>query len=750
MSHSGKNGKKKQHVELDKKTNLLADLTAEVKIGIFAILYFCVAIILILSFFDLAGPVGEALYNFLNKLVGIGYFLLPLSLLILSIQMLKSRTRHYFKSAVVIIGLVLMVLSLLGIIDIIHETQGGYLGRFSAMITIPFGVWAGVIILICVFIIGLLMAFEKPLSFAWFLALLPKKNNYSNVEAGSLVVLPEETLSDTKQLEAIENNTSVKTEKLEEVNIAKNEIHEKELNLLAKQKFANYKLPPIDLLENDSGKPTVGDVRANANIIKRTLQNFGIEVEMGEICIGPTVTQYTLKPAEGVKLSRITALQNDLSLALAAHPLRIEAPIPGKSLVGIEVPNKSVALVKLRNMLSTEEFQTSKALLLVPLGRDVSNKARYINIAKMPHLLIAGATGTGKSVCIHTIITSLLFRNTPETLRFILIDPKRVELSHYEGIPHLLTPVITECKKALPALRWAISEMERRYGLLLANHSRDIESYNEKISKKDVDVLPYIIIIIDELADLMMQYGKEVEGAIVRLAQMSRATGIHLVISTQRPSVEVITGLIKANITSRIAFQVASQVDSRTILDSQGAEKLLGHGDMLYLAADTSKPVRLQGAFLTENEVNRVTNFIRKQDVNIESNFGLETTLKGQEILNNRAPNQDGINLDEYAYGEEDEKYEEALEVIKQFGKASASLLQRRLGIGYARAAKLLDILEEKGIIGPADGAKPREVFLSNSQVWKNTSTKESLLDSSDTENLLDDNNEQDDNNEKI
>lgn len=256
--------------------------------------------------------------------------------------------------------------------------------------------------------------------------------------------------------------------------------------------------------------------------------------------------------------------------------------------------------------------------------------------------------------------------------------------------------------------------MERRYGLLLANHSRDIESYNEKISKKDIDVLPYIVIIIDELADLMMQYSKEVEGAIVRLAQMSRATGIHLIISTQRPSVEVITGLIKANITSRIAFQVASQVDSRTILDSQGAEKLLGHGDMLYLAADTSKPVRLQGAFLTENEVNRVTNFIRKQDVNMESNMMLETTLEGQNISNNIASVPNNINLDEYAYSEEDEKYEEALEVIKQFKKASASLLQRRLGIGYARAAKLLDMLEEKGIIGPADGAKPREVFLSN------------------------------------
>jgi len=273
------------------------------------------------------------------------------------------------------------------------------------------------------------------------------------MEAGSSIILPEEKISDKTQFEEVENAKPLKTEKIETVNIVKNEIQEKELNLLAKHKFANYQLPPIDLLENDSGKPTVGDVRANANIIKRTLQNFGIEVEMGEICIGPTVTQYTLKPAEGVKLSRITALQNDLSLALAAHPLRIEAPIPGKSLVGIEVPNKSVALVKLRNMLSSEEFQTSHASLLVPLGRDVSNKARYIDIVRMPHLLIAGATGTGKSVCIHTIITSLLFRNTPETLRFILIDPKRVELSHYEGIPHLLTPVVTECKKALPALR---------------------------------------------------------------------------------------------------------------------------------------------------------------------------------------------------------------------------------------------------------------------------------------------------------
>jgi len=721
-----KNNRQQNHQQQEKSVPF-GGLNIETKQTIWGIVCIVLSLMFIFAGFKNAGPAGNFIYNIFEKFFGLGYFILPLILMILAGVFFASQSVKTIK--IPFIGATIFTLAGLGLIEI-TVGRGGWLGKILGWLKYPFGKPFSIIIVIAIFLASLIAIFNIPLK---------RRKKEKPIEDFKIKIKEPQIPEGLEEEKPIAAKTDQTKKEQKPIPIKSKAI-----------KIKGYTAPPFSLLRSSVEKPTAGDLRANANIIKRTLQNFGIEVEMGEICIGPTVTQYTLKPAEGVKLSRITALQNDLSLALAAHPLRIEAPIPGKSLVGIEVPNKSVALVKLRNMLSTEEFQTSKALLLVPLGRDVSNKARYINIAKMPHLLIAGATGTGKSVCIHTIITSLLFRNTPETLRFILIDPKRVELSHYEGIPHLLTPVITECKKALPALRWAISEMERRYGLLLANHSRDIESYNEKISKKDVDVLPYIIIIIDELADLMMQYGKEVEGAIVRLAQMSRATGIHLVISTQRPSVEVITGLIKANITSRIAFQVASQVDSRTILDSQGAEKLLGHGDMLYLAADTSKPVRLQGAFLTENEVNRVTNFIRKQDVNIESNFGLETTLKGQEILNNKAPNQDSINLDEYAYGEEDEKYEEALEVIKQFGKASASLLQRRLGIGYARAAKLLDILEEKGIIGPADGAKPREVFLSNSQVWKNTSTKESLLDSSDTENLLDDNNEQDDNNEKI
>jgi len=708
------NIKKQQKQEVEKKPSPLAELALEVKIGIFAIFYFCFAIILTLGMFNQAGPVGQWLHNVLTKLVGVGYFLLPLTCIGLGIQLIRSRQNHKLSSWLTSMGFAFMVLSILGLIEIMFEGQGGYLGIFSSLITKPFGVWAGGIILISLFIAGLLIAFQLALDFSW-LKKKVKEDNISIAEPETTIVLPEEL--EQKKIDEIAES---KQQKLEEVAMATPHKEEKELNLLAKQKFANYKLPPVDLLESDSGKPTVGDVRANANIIKRTLQNFGIDVEMGEICIGPTVTQYTLKPAEGVKLSRIVGLQNDLSLTLAAHPLRIEAPIPGKALVGIEIPNKSVAIVKLRNMLSTEEFQTSKALLAIPLGRDVANRPRFIDIVRMPHMLIAGATGSGKSVCIHTLITSLLFRNTPETLKLILVDPKRVELSHYEGIPHLLTPVITDCKKVLPALRWAISEMDRRYGLLLGNHSRDIESYNEKMRKKDDESLPYIVIVIDELADLMMQYGKEIEGAIVRLAQMARATGIHLVISTQRPSVEVITGLIKANITCRIAFQVASQIDSRTILDGQGAEKLLGHGDMLYLAPDNSKPVRLQGAFLTENEVNRVVDFIHQQDVGMETDTSLEQTLQGQSGNNAGPVNSTftkGINLEDYDKGDEDEKYDEALATVKQFGKASASLLQRRLGVGYARAAKLLDMLEERGVIGPADGAKAREIFMSTHEL---------------------------------
>ena len=469
--------------------------------------------------------------------------------------------------------------------------------------------------------------------------------------------------------------------------------------MLISSRDKDYAFPPLKLLKSHSEKPTVGDLRANANIIRRTLEGFGIPVEMGEITIGPKVTRYTLKPAEGVKLSRIIALNQDLSLALAAHPIRIEAPIPGKSLVGIEIPNKVGSIVRLGSLLKYPEFKKSPNLNF-PLGRDVAGEPIFADLAKMPHLLIAGATGSGKSVSIHALLLSLLYKNSPETLRLILIDPKRVELSIYNGIPHLITPVITGGKKAVGALRFAIQEMEQRYETLLAAGKRDIVAYNK--GRHD-NFMPYIVIVVDELADIMNTFGREVEGAIVRLAQMARATGIHLVVSTQRPSVEVITGLIKANITSRVALQVASQIDSRTILDAAGAEKLLGGGDMLFISSDLSKPKRIQGSFTTDEELSSVVRFIKR-----ENPAQQEDELEG-ELNGGLDENEFQSFLDEDV---EDDMYGEALEVVREAKKASASLLQRRLRVGYARAARLLDIMEERGVVGPGQGAKPREVFI--------------------------------------
>jgi len=469
------------------------------------------------------------------------------------------------------------------------------------------------------------------------------------------------------------------------------------------QKVSNWKLPTADILSGADSEPTSGDIQANSNIIKRTLANFGIEVEMGEVNVGPTVTQYTLKPSIGVKLSRITALQNDLALALAARTLRIEAPIPGQSWVGLELPNQSVAMVTLKTILESPEFKSRKNNLSMILGRDVAGSAVISNIAKMPHLMVAGATGSGKTVCINTLITGLLFQNSPEELKFIMVDPKRVELTPYNDIPHLLTPVITDPEKAINALKWAVKEMENRYDLLSKFGCRNIESYNEAVKTrfKEQDPFYYIIIVIDEMADLMATHGREMEAVVVRLAQMARAIGIHLVLSTQRPSVEVITGLIKANVTTRIAFCVASQIDSRTILDASGAEKLLGNGDMLYLSSDANKPKRIQGVFISEDEVRNVVDFIKAQK-------------EGEVEYKNEIVESKKFSSDPMAENSDvdDDLYNEALETVRDAGKASASLLQRRLKVGYARAARLLDIMEDKGAIGPNQGAKPREVYL--------------------------------------
>ncbi|MGC8944201.1 MAG: DNA translocase FtsK 4TM domain-containing protein [Minisyncoccia bacterium] len=700
MEKKEKEKEKKQKIEEKTQESVIG---LEIKNSILAIVFLAIAIILVLSAFNLAGPLGIFFYKIFNYLLGWGYFLLPLLLIFLALILLEIHEDPLSFNTITLIGFLLILFSSLTILNIFSPHNGGFLGEIGSLLVNYLGKLATIIFYLSVLISGIILIFNKPLHLANIFKKKEKEKKFVINEEQEEIKKEEES-RETPTPSPIKGTFEETNSKIKDKNLFEG-VNKKKIPLTYKLKD-NYVLPPLDLLESTSSKPSVGDLKANANIIKRTLESFGIIVEMGEINVGPTVTQYTLKPTEGVKLSSITALQNDLALALAAHPLRIEAPIPGKSLVGIEVPNKSVALVRLGSLLKEIDFQKDPAFLTMVLGRDVEGKVIVADLSKMPHLLIAGATGSGKSVCIHSIISTFLFKNSPNTLRLILIDPKRVELARYNGIPHLLTSVITDNKKVLPALRWIVEEMGKRYDLLSQYQARDIESYNNKALAHNENILPYIVIIIDELADLMMYYGRDLETFIIRIAQMARATGIHLILSTQRPSVEVITGLIKANITARIAFQVASQVDSRTILDMAGAEKLLGHGDMLFLSPETSKPKRIQGAYLSEGEIDRLVDFIIKNSKLLEQN-NLSSDL--DEYLNESATLQ--MNIKE---SEEDELYPEAYEVVIKAQKASASFLQRRLKIGYARAARLLDMLEARGVIGPQDGAKPREVYVKN------------------------------------
>jgi DNA segregation ATPase FtsK/SpoIIIE, S-DNA-T family len=477
--------------------------------------------------------------------------------------------------------------------------------------------------------------------------------------------------------------------------------------------------PSMDLLKNTSTKADAGDVIRNAKIIKDTLDSFGIAVSMGEVNIGPTVAQYTFTPPSGVKLNKITGLDTNLALSLAAHPIRIEAPIPGKSAVGVEIPNKQIATVRLRDVLQSPEVANEKSPLTFVLGRDVSGTPMVADLAKMPHMLIAGATGSGKSVMINALLTSLLYRNSPSDLQMILVDPKRVELGLYNNIPHLLTPVINEPEKCISALKWAVAEMERRYKLLSEVGNRNIIEYNKAHPE---EAMPYIVIVIDELADLMVLAAADVENLIVRLAQMARAIGIHLVLATQRPSVDVITGIIKANIPARLAFSVASQIDSRTILDQMGAEKLLGKGDMLFSSPEYMKPRRIQGVFLDEKEVKSVTDYLRSAR---EPNYN-DDVVNQKVQIGGGSRGGSSSNLGD----PDDDMFDEAADAVIRAGKASASMLQRRLRVGYARAARLLDLLEERGIIGPPDGARPRDVLVSSmEEVRAATSSSEVFED---------------------
>ncbi len=472
-----------------------------------------------------------------------------------------------------------------------------------------------------------------------------------------------------------------------------------------------WEYPSLSLLASTLGqKADRGDMKNHAHVIEKTLESFGVSARVVEVNLGPAVTQYALEITMGTKLSKITALTNDLALALAAPTgqIRIEAPIPGRSLVGIEIPNRSLEYVTLKQMLTSENLKRSKDKLMVALGLDVSGNPITANIAKMPHVLIAGTTGSGKSVLINTWISSLLFRTNPSEVRLILIDPKRVELIGYNGIPHLLTPVIVEPDKILSALKWATVEMDKRYKLFSEVGVRNIDGYNEMAGFQS---LPYIVIFIDELADLMAFAAVEVEDTICRLAQMARATGIHLVVATQRPSVDVITGLIKANIPSRIAFNVSSMIDSRVIIDLPGAEKLLGRGDMLYIPPDQAKPTRIQGTFISEQEVQKLVSFLKSKNIPVQ--YTSEVTSMSQTWK--KSP---GGGMQQTSNDGKDDHFEEALRVVCQYDRASASLLQRRLSIGYARAARILDQLEEEGIVGPGEGSKPREVLIHNAEEY--------------------------------
>lgn len=696
-------------------------LDPETAHGILTVAVFAVATFALLSIFELAGKVGVAVDRALSQALGWDRIALPFILFAIGLHRLTPQ--KFPLKGTNYAGFILLFFALNPFIHVANAdaqdlpeklvTLGGKLGSLLAepMVSMLGRFGAGTLFL-ALSVVSLLLIFNTSLKrvvqvASWALAWAKRL---------SLALLAPFRWILAKR-------TSLKDEKIRAQVTKQPEIAERPLPTAAAPRPAaapgddggteDYGEPapppkprkrqprvelPLELLSKRDQKPTSGDIQRNQYVIQRTLETFGIPVEMGDVSVGPTVTQFTLKPSEGIKLSRITALHNDLALALAAHPIRIEAPIPGKSLVGLEVPNQSVATVGMRELLESREWRDRRSSLCFTLGRDVSGKPWLADVGRMPHMLVAGATGSGKSVCLNTLIVSLLYANGPDDLKLILVDPKRVELQVYNGIPHLVTPVITDVDKTVNALKWALREMDRRFDVLSKFGARDIESYNGRTQDK----LPYVVVVVDELADLMVTAMAEVEGPIVRLAQMSRAVGIHLVLATQRPSVDVLTGLIKANIPARIAFAVASSTDSRTILDQMGAEKLIGRGDMLFQTSDMASPRRIQGSFVADDEIGRVVEYIKSK---------YDPAEYDPSVVEGRG----GAGGTEFhggiEEGDSDPLLPEAKEEILRAGKASASYLQRRLKVGYARAARILDLLEKEGFVGPGDGAKPREIL---------------------------------------
>jgi len=682
-------------------------LSPETRRGLFTILLLIFALLFTLAAFGMAGMIGGYLNAFGHKLLGRLSPLLPAFLLFVTIGRLRRGSKTFDAAAK--LGAALFILTVGAMIHLLSappegiafgknlEEGGGYLGMLvSYLLEQGLGFWGAAIVIGGGILASLLLIFKTSLEKLVFphRALMDFVRKKPGDQGGTIGAPSGPMPVEAKPAFASKDVKGGVDLPMQEPVIAGEHVEEP-----MKKKVWRKVALPLDLLNNKTTKPTSGDIGRNAHVIQKTLENFGIPCEMGEVSVGPTVTQFTLKPHDGVKLSRITGLNNDLALALAAHPIRIEAPIPGKSLVGIEVPNQAVAIVNLREILESNEFRSSRASLRIALGKDVAGKPWLADLAKMPHMLVAGSTGSGKTVCLNSIIVSLLYTYGPDELRFIMVDPKRVELTAYNNIPHLMVPAITDVAKTLNALKWAIGEMDRRFTLLARYGKRDIASYNEASDEK----MPFLVIVIDELADLMVSNtSNEVETCIIRLAQMARAVGIHLILATQRPSVDVITGLIKANFNARIAFAVASGTDSRTILDSLGAEKLVGRGDMLFTSAELSKPKRLQGTYISDLEIKKVTDFIK-------SNF--DAPDYQHEIVDRLGTTSNGVTFKDDG-GNDEPLLNDAQEIITRSGKASASYLQRRMQIGYARAARILDLLEEKGVIGPGNGAKPREILV--------------------------------------
>lgn len=683
-----------------------------------AIWFWLIAGIITLSFFADAG-IMTSLREELFGNFGWVMFAIPPYLIFLSLLFFKLRSA--VAQPPFSIGIGILFVSLAGL------TQAGLAGEaLFLFITQYLSTQGAVLVLLTGLVVGLLIAFNSSLdrvvgflismfqhvmeSMGSMFSNLTKKKDSLLVHSGTeqlkikgvddkMIGKQPAPLISTPMKQSI--NSHISTQKDENKQDIK--INMPMSNL--PHEVMTWEYPPVQLLSDGPGnKADRGNVRQNADIIEKTLESFGIIAKVTEVNAGPAVTQYTLKIALGTKLSKITSLSSDLALALAAPTgsVRIEAPIPGRDLVGIEIPNRGLEFVTLKRMLQSDIMKKAKTKLSVALGLDVSGSPLIADISRMPHVLVAGTTGSGKSVLVNVWIASLLFKTTPQEVRLILIDPKRVELTGYNGIPHLLTPVIVEPDKILSSLRWAVNEMENRYKKFAEVSVRNIEGFNEL---SGFQAMPYIVILIDELADLMAYAPSEVEDAICRLAQKARAAGIHLVLATQRPSVDVITGLIKANVPSRIAFNVSSMVDSRVVLDQPGAEKLLGRGDMLYIPADSSKPSRIQGTYVSEKEINALVTFLKEKNPPVA--YTEEVLTQTGSVGKKNASSSGGGSGDG-----KDQFFEDALRLVVQHDKASASLLQRRLSVGYARAARILDQLEEEGIIGPGEGSKPRDVLM--------------------------------------